>query len=79
MKQNILIIPLAVVATLLLVNLVQDRFPPTAHAAIGAHEWTVACPSSGKGDRVCYAINMAGDVYIIRAGPKPTERIGTLQ
>ena len=58
MKQNTIIILLAVVATLLLVSLIQGRFPPTAQAGFGAHEYQMACAPSA-----CFAIDSAGILY----------------
>ena len=75
MKSNTIIILLSVIATLLLVNLIQNRIPPTAQAAIGAHEWTIGCPAQIG---VCYAINMDGAVHRITTKGK-VEHIGTLQ
>lgn len=64
MKQNLIIILLAVVTTFLLVNLMQKRIPPAAHAAIGASEWQIACLEIKAH---CFAINSAGDTYLLDA------------
>jgi len=57
MKQNVTIILLAAVATLLLVNLVQDRFPPTAQAqsVVTPTQWNIACSNTE-----CWAISSQG-------------------
>lgn len=59
MKQNTIIILLAVIATLLLVNLVEDRFPPTAYAQTSASApWAVGCSSDE-----CFAVSRSGAVF----------------
>jgi len=60
MKQNVIIILLTAVAVLLLVGFIENRFPPTAQAAIGSHDWNLACAST------CYAIGPKGKVAWIR-------------
>ena len=67
MKQNIIIILLTVVATLLLVNLLQNRIPPAAHAAIGASEWQIGWLEEANH---CFVINLQGDVYALQAAAK---------
>jgi len=61
MKQNMLIILLTAVVVLLLVNLLQNRIPPTAQAAIKSHKWNLACHTGG-----CYAIGPKGHVSYLK-------------
>ncbi len=47
MKSNVLLVLLTATVTLLAVNLMQGRIPPTAHAAFGNAEWQLACTAKG--------------------------------
>jgi len=67
MKQNLVIILLTVVGTPLLVNLMQNRIPPAAHAAIGSAEWQIGCLEEANH---CFVINLQGDVYALQAAAK---------
>lgn len=58
MKSNLLLILLTTAVTLLAVNLMQGRIPPTAYAAFGSVDWQVACSSQS-----CYAVTDNGQVY----------------
>ena len=63
MKQNMLIILLTAVAVLLLVNLLQDRIPPTAQAGTNSI-WNMVCAEKHG----CYVIGPRGHITWLYTG-----------
>lgn len=60
MKQNLIVILLTVVATLLLVDLVENRFPLAANAAIPGEVWSIACTATQ-----CITVSSDGLVHSV--------------
>jgi len=77
MKQNVIIILLTAVAVLLLVNLLQNRIPPTAQAASGSHSWQLACVEVLENNGACYAIGPKGHVSLLLK--RTVSEIGTVK
>jgi hypothetical protein len=65
MKQNLIIILLTATVVLSLVNLLEGRYPPPAHAAFGGSSWAVGCPQQ---EDVCFFTSERGEVFRVSRG-----------
>ena len=74
MKQNLIIVLLTAAVTLLLVNLLEGRFPPVAQAAgHSGNGWEIGCTTLE-----CYAVSAKGFVYKLQSGSSRADRMCTL-
>ncbi len=64
MKSNVLLVLLTGAVTLLAVNLMQGRFPQTAHARIMGNSWLLSCPGNVA---ICFAVNDSGEAFLLNA------------
>lgn len=71
MKQNAIIILLTAVAVLLLVNLLQNRIPATAHARSS----TRAAYALGCTNRTCWTVSPEGGVLNLTASAQMFEQL----